>query len=95
MQFPVGPLAIGGEPIKQVIEKEYSTGILSIISPTECVKDRLAAYYHWGDSQCLTQAELVAKEHPIDLNEIKRWSTVEEKQDEFEHIKDRLVGSSK
>jgi hypothetical protein len=67
---------------------------LRVISPTDCVKDRLAAYYHWGDRQCLTQAELVAKEHPVDLNELKRWSVVEEKLDEFERIKNRLVGPS-
>jgi hypothetical protein len=94
VEFPAGPLAIGSEPIKQIVEQEFSTGTLRVISPTDCVKDRLAAYYHWGDRQCLIQAELVAQEHPIDLAELKRWSIVEEKLDEFERIKDRLVGPS-
>lgn len=93
--FPAGPLAIGSEPVSQIVEKEYSTGTLWIISPTECVKDRLAAYYHWGDRQCLVQAELVAKEHQIDLHEIERWSVVEEKLEEFERIKDRLISPHK
>ena len=95
IEFPAGPLALGSEPVKQIIEKEYSTGTLQLISPTDCVKDRLAAYYHWGDRQCLVQAELVAQEHKINLQEIERWSIAEEKLDEFERIKKRLVGSSK
>jgi hypothetical protein len=94
IEFPAGPLAIGSEPISQIIEKEFSTGTLKIISPTDCVKDRLAAYYHWGDRQCLAQAELVAKDHAVDLNEIERWSIVEEKLEEFGHIKGRLMGSN-
>jgi hypothetical protein len=95
IEFPAGPLALGSEPIKQIVEKEYATGTLQLISPTDCVKDRLAAYYHWGDRQCLAQAELVAQEQNIDLGEIERWSNAEEKLDEFERIKERLVGSSR
>ena len=95
IEFPPGPLTVGEEPVKEIIEKKFSTGRLRIISPTDCVKDRLAAYYHWGDRQCLEQALLVARGHIIDLNEIERWSTGEEKLDEFERIKDRFISVSK
>jgi hypothetical protein len=90
-EFPPGPLAIGAEPVKEIIEKKLSTGILKVISPTDCVKDRLAAYYHWGDQQSLLQATLVARQNKIDLDEIKRWSLMEGKLDEFESIRDRLT----
>ena len=93
IEFPAGPLAIGSEMIKNVVEKEFSTGILQIISPTDCVKDRLAAYYHWGDRQCLAQAEMVSQECAIDLDEIERWSAREEKTAEFENIRERLSGN--
>jgi len=63
---------------------------LQIISPTDCVKDRLAHYYHWGDRQCLQQAILVAAKHDIDLKEIQEWSKSEGKFDEFEKIKKDL-----
>ena len=63
VEFPPGPLAVGMEPVKQIDEIKLATGILTIISPTDCVKDRLAAYYHWGDRQCLEQAILVAREN--------------------------------
>ena len=92
VEFPPGPLAIGEEPIKQVDEIRLSTGILRIISPTDCVKDRLAAYYHWGDQQCLVQAILVASEREIDIAEIRRWSDAEDKLNDFEKISAKLEG---
>lgn len=90
VEFPPGPLAIGEEPVKQIVEKKLSTGILKVISPTDCVKDRLAAYYHWGDQQSLLQASLVARQNSIDTDEIRRWSLAEGKLEEFERIKDKL-----
>jgi hypothetical protein len=44
-----------------VEELVTSTGILRIISATDCVKDRLAWYYHDNDKECLEQAVLVAE----------------------------------
>lgn len=90
IEFPPGPLTVGEEPVKQINEIELSTGKLMIISPTDCIKDRLAAYYHWGDRQCLAQAILVARERDVDLDEIRRWSIVEGKLDEFNHIHAKL-----
>ncbi|MFH1311752.1 MAG: hypothetical protein ABIJ00_00860 [Candidatus Eisenbacteria bacterium] len=91
VEFPAGPLAVGEEPVKEVHEITLDTGTLKIISPTDCVKNRLAAYYYWNDAQCLEQASLVAQARKIDLAEVERWSEVEGKLDEFRQIKDRLV----
>jgi len=91
IEFPPGPLAVGEEPIKKVDEHKLPTGILRIISPTDCVKDRLAGYYHWNDLQCLEQASLVAEAINIDLEEIERWSKVEGKLGEFKRIRTRFV----
>jgi len=91
VEFPPGPLAVGVEPVKQIDEIKFSTGMLRIISPTDCIKDRLAAYYHWDDLQCLEQAVLVAQANRIDLKEIERWSAGEGKLDEFRHIRDQLT----
>lgn len=92
VEFPPGPLAVGEEPVKQVNEIKFSTGILRIISPTDCVKDRLAGYYHWNDLQCLEQAVLVAQANRIHLDEIERWSQSEGKLDKFRRIRDQLIG---
>ncbi|MDI6740798.1 MAG: hypothetical protein QME74_10605 [Candidatus Edwardsbacteria bacterium] len=43
------------------------TGRLHLLSPTDCVKDRLAAYFHWNDRQSLEQAGLVADNRKIDI----------------------------
>jgi hypothetical protein len=90
VEFPPGPLSIGEEEITHISELETETGILRTISPTDCVKDRLAWYYHFGDRQCLSQAMLVARDHQIDLADIRRWSEGEGKLAEFEEIRNLL-----
>lgn len=90
LEFPPGPLSVGEEPVREVITLNFSTGDLRIISPTDCVKDRLAAYYHWGDQQSLEQAVLVAKDNEIDLKELERWSNSEGKLSVFQEIKNRF-----
>ena len=74
LEFPSGPLAVGSEPIKDISELKSGSLKLRIISPTECVKDRLAAYYHWNDVQSLEQAILVARNQKINLGEVQQWS---------------------
>lgn len=90
IEFPPGPLTVGLESVKEIDEIKFPTGILRIISPTDCVKDRLEAYYHWGDNQCLVQAVMVAQAHDIKMEEIQRWSVAEGNRAEFENIIDKL-----
>jgi hypothetical protein len=66
-----------------------------LLSPTACVKDRLAAYYHWGDMQCLEQTLLVVRTADVDLREIRRWSGAEGKALEFDAIRKRLLGAQR
>jgi len=91
VELPPGPLAVGGEPVKKIDEFELETGKLRLISTTDCVKDRLAAYYHWKDLQCLEQACLVAAHSKINLEEVENWSKNEGKEKEFWHFKDKLI----
>ncbi len=87
VEFPSGPLAVGGESVREVVTMDFPTGWLRLLSTTDCVKDRLAAYYHWQDRHCLEQAILVATENQIDLAEIERWSEHVGMQEEFKLIK--------
>lgn len=91
VEFPTGPLAVGDEMVKDINEIKLTTGILRVISPTDCVKDRLSWYYHMNDQQCLKQAIQVAQKHDIDINEIQRWSGGEGKLNEFKKIKKNLT----
>lgn len=90
IEFPPGPLSVGDEPITDIRNISFSTGTLRIISPTESVKDRLAAWYHWKDRQSLEQAKLVAQTNEIDFEEVRRWSVREGMEREFEAIREVL-----
>ena len=69
------------------------TGTVRIISPTDCVKDRLSWFYHSKDTQCLEQAVLVAAANPVDILEIERWSKAEGMSHLLNQIRHRLVSS--
>ncbi len=90
VEFPPGPITFGDEEAAQIDEIKLSTGILRIISPTDCVKDRLAAFYHWGDRQCLQQAILVAESQEVDMQAIEKWSAGEGKLREFDEFRAKL-----
>lgn len=90
IEFPDGPLSVGEEPVKEINDVTLATGMLRVISPTDCVKDRLCAFYFWNDQQGLAQAILVAKIQKVDLEEVKRWSRVEGKIKEFEIFTSKL-----
>jgi hypothetical protein len=93
IEFPPGPLFVGADPVQQINEISLSTGLLSIISVTDCVKDRLAGYYHWGDRQCLQQAILVTLKNNVDMSEVERWSKAEGKTSEYLTFDRMLTGN--
>jgi hypothetical protein len=94
VEFPPGPLSVGEEPVKRINEMKFSTGILKVKSATDCVKDRLAAYYFWNDQQSLAQAILVAENSRVSLIEIKRWSQTTRNLKEFEIFHRKLSGKA-
>ncbi len=85
-----GPVAIGEENVTDYAELKLSTGLLRLLSPTDCVKDRLAAFYHWNDLQSLEQAALVATRQRINMREIERWSKREGHTAKFAKFKTQL-----
>jgi len=87
IEFPSGPLSIGNEPVRDTADIELATGTPTLLSPTDCVKDRLAHFFHWNDQQCLEQALLVAESNPIDIDELQRWSDGEKKSRAFSNIR--------
>lgn len=93
VEFPEGPLAVGEEPVKEIHTFELATGTLCVLSPTDCVKDRLCAYYFWNDHQGLAQAVLVTKSQQVDLKELERWSKAQRNVEKFYMFKEQLVNS--
>lgn len=91
LEFPSGPLAVGNEPVAAVEELHLETGTLRLLSPCDCVKDRLAAFYHWNDRQCLQQAVWVALERNVGWDEIERWSRQEGEMENFEVFRKKFA----
>jgi hypothetical protein len=90
VEFPGGPLSVGKQRIEKIETIEYETGTLRIISQTDCVKDRLAAYFYWSDRQSLKQAIMVSRDYRIDLDEIANWAQEEGMLDDFNDIEGLL-----
>jgi hypothetical protein len=74
VEFPGGPpLGIGND--NSIVPDEVSVNgtVIKILSPTDCVKDRLASYIHFKAPEGLDQAVLVAKNQDVNLVSIKKW----------------------
>ncbi len=90
VEFPPAPLALGNQPVREWEKMRTKRGVIHLLSPTQCVMDRLAGYYAWKDRQNLEQAILVAKRHPVHLKEIETWSEAEGASEEFQIFLKRL-----
>ena len=71
VEFPGYELVIGDVRMKAEGKIKKGKFTLKLLSPTQCVMDRLAAFYHWKDRQSLQQAIMVAKNHPVKLKAIE------------------------
>ncbi len=83
LEFPRGPLGVGDAPVTNIAHRQTETGTLKLLTPTDCIKDRLSAYYHWDDKQSLQQALWVAEENVFDMDAVKSWSEHEAMMEKF------------
>lgn len=83
VEFPSGPLAVGSQLIEAEAELNFEEYKLKLLSPTQSVMDRLAAYFHWNDLQCLDQAIWIAQKQPIQIHKIREWAKHEGEEDKF------------
>jgi len=90
VEFPPSPLAAGEEVITRTSSMKTKYGILKLLRPVDCVKNRLAAFYHWHDRQSLEQAIMVARKKNVSMKELERWSAGEQSLDKFEIFKTLL-----
>ncbi|MDR3243901.1 MAG: hypothetical protein LBT79_04050, partial [Elusimicrobiota bacterium] len=97
LDFVAPPVMIAQEHIsdKSILKTKF--GDLYLLTPMDCVRDRLAAYYFWNDPQCFQQALLVYKNYTaqIDINIIKNWSIKENFKDKFEEFLKKAILSGK
>ncbi len=79
LEFPAGPLEFGDRVVQHDDVPRLRTpwGPLRVITPTQCVMDRLAAFWHWRDRQSWDQAVLVAEHQAIDYDELAAYAASE------------------
>ncbi len=86
VEFPAGPLAIGQDSSpRPVLIRRGSLRTLSL-SATDACRDRLAAFYHWGDRQALNAAIQIAIANRIGIQRIRAWSVAEGATARFEEF---------
>lgn len=90
IEFVAPPAAIGSEPLKGEKKLKTKLGTVALLTPTDSVKDRLAAYYHWNDPQALEQALMVARVQKVSLSEVKRWSEKEGHAEKYREFVKRM-----
>ena len=74
VDFVNPPIAIGHQAVRKFKTLKTPAGSLKLLTPTDCVKDRLAAFFHWNDEQAFEQALLVCANNTIDLKDVKQWA---------------------
>jgi hypothetical protein len=93
IEFVSAPVSIGDDyriiPVEKIVEGKS----LKLLSPTDCIKDRLASYIHFNARECLDQAILVAKNQPFHLDQVRIWCENESgnAKQAFQEFKERLT----
>jgi hypothetical protein len=94
VEFPPPPLSVGNEPPGALVENILKTTLgklpVKMLSPTDCVKDRLCGYFYWNDLQSLEQACMVARDNPVDTKELKRWALQERMPERYAVFEEKL-----
>ena len=95
LEFPLGPLAVGDDLISTWNTIERGDQVLHIVTPTDCVRDRLMWFYlQPTDRSSLVAAIGVAREQAIDIELIRSWSIREGFKDKFDEFAKHLVSRS-
>ena len=90
IEFPPGPVALGDDYRIKPAERIVDGQVIRLLSPTDCVKDRLASYIHWKTRDCLDQAILVARHQAVDLEDVKAWCGAEGGKEAFGELEAAL-----
>lgn len=93
IEFQNPPVGIGEDTSIKPISIEFHGAKIKILSPTDCIRDRLASYIHFKARDCLEQAVLVAKKHPFNSKKIKDWCISEGAPKSFEDFIRKIKNS--
>lgn len=87
LYFKNDTLSIGEDYNVTPIVREHNKQKIKILSPTDCIKDRLVNHIYFNRGEKDLQGALeVAQRHEIDLKEIERWCGVERRPDIYKKL---------
>lgn len=92
VMFNAPPILIGDEVADRLRTVAAAQGEIKMLTPTDCVKSRLSAFYRWRDTEALSEAVKVARRQKIDMDDIRRWSDREWCADRFEDFLNAIEG---
>lgn len=80
IEFPTGPVSLGNQLTKEFNELKTQVGTLKLLTPTDCIKDRLCALVYHGGEECFNQAIAVAHLNLFDKDNLINWAKNEDKE---------------
>lgn len=87
------PLSVGAQQIVKVNAIDNGGMVLQLLTPTDSIKDRLAAFYFWNDRQAMEQAMMIQRDNEVDFTEIQRWSEMEGALEKFDYFMKKVKTS--
>jgi hypothetical protein len=92
LEFPRGPVEIGEQYPVIPAEINVEGRTLRLLSPTDCVKDRLAGYIYWKSRSYFDQALLLCRRQnqSVDLEAVREWCVKEGGIAAYDELIDRL-----
>ena len=91
VEFPAGPLEIGDDINIRPVNRKIGETIIKILSPTDCIIDRLVSYIHWGERrEDIENAVLVAKAEGFNRAKVRKFCEKEHRPDVYDELT-RLV----
>lgn len=86
IQFVSGPLGIGDDLKIEPRKIKVDGRTIKILTPTDCIRDRLSAYIYDEVRGLFDQAVLVAKHHPFEDRKVKKWLASEGQADLYKEF---------
>jgi hypothetical protein len=90
LDFPKGPLAVGGDYVRTTQTVERNGRKLQVLTPTDCVRDRLAHFFFWDDYTALTTAVAVMQSSyggEVDFDAVRAWAQREGSKNGMDYTK--------
>ncbi|MBI1756340.1 MAG: hypothetical protein HYR64_04440 [Fimbriimonas ginsengisoli] len=77
VEFPDDQILIGSESVTEYDSLTKGVLKLHILTPTDCVRDRLCSFFWYTDISALQAAVLVASKQVVDIRLVEDWAALE------------------